>query len=774
MLVLVCLIYGARKTIYLCLEEIMFICFFKYTLLLITFTVKWLRLVLFTVFLMYFIEGSSFARNTSISGQVIDAETETPLVDVHVSLLRDREGTSLFRTGRPGQFRFDEIAPGTYTLRFERAGYETSAQEIIVETDPMTMTVKLERNPLQLGEVVVTPGAEEHAHFEKTTDLNLSAQELDQQMGATIAETLSGEVGVAQRTMGRATARPVIRGMGGDRLLILEDGGRTGDKSASSADHAVAIDPTTATNIEITRGPASLIYGSGTLGGVVNVKREIIPQTLPHRPTVNFTFQGESVNSGLTGTTGLTIPIGDLAWRLELNRRGTDDTHTPIGILENTALSQTNFATGISMVKDWGHVGISGGSYRSDYGVPGSPEGHIHGVTINLDRQRYEGDFEYGFQQSFFEKLKLHSTYTRYQHQEIESNNRLGVEFGVLTTNVSALAYMRGDAVAGIWGEYRDHATGGFYWTPHTREMSLAGFYLKQKRLNDNLTLQGAIRYDVRRVEPFKEGIVTRAGTVEQRDFGGISSAVSGIYHWNDHLENGITLMKTFRTPGIEELFSDGPHLAVYSYEIGNAELGSEDGFGTEAFLRYAAKRMKINLTVFRNQIYGYLIQANTGEKEWGSGAAGWLWIYQYQGQNTILEGAEFSAEVEIMPRFQAQASMSYVRGTLADSEFSLERIPPLNGAVALRYVTQPLNLHFTARISDDQHRLGEFEEATDGYIVYDAGIQLSFPAWHLQHQTVFTIKNIFDTEYRQHLSRIKSVMPEPGRNVKLLYRLIF
>ena len=737
-------------------------------------TVKWLSFVLFAIFLIHAVESTSSARSSSISGAVIDAETGTPLVDVHVSLLRTAEGTSLFRTGRTGQFRFDEIASGTYTLRLERVGYETLDQEIVVNAEPITMTVELKHNPLELGEVVVTPGDEEHAHFEKTTDLNLSAQELNQKMGATIAETLSEEVGIAQRTMGRATARPVIRGMGGDRLLILEDGGRTGDKSASSADHAVAIDPTTATNIEITRGPASLIYGSSALGGVINVKRETIPQTLPNRPTMNLTFQGESVNSGLTGTTGFTIPIGDLAWRLELNRRHTDDTHTPIGILENTSLSQTNFATGISMVKDWGHFGISGGSYRSDYGIPGSPGGHIQGVTINLDRQRYEADFEYGFQQSFLEKLKLHSTYTRYQHQEFESNNLLGVEFGVLTTNVSALAYMRGDAVAGVWGEYRDHATGGFYWTPHTREMSLAGFYLKQKRLNDNLTLQGAIRYDVRRVEPFKEGIVTRAGTVEQRDFGGVSSAVSGIYHWDDHLENGVTLMKTFRTPGIEELFSDGPHLAVYSYEIGNAELGSEDGFGTEAFLRYAAKRMKINLTVFRNQIYGYLIQANTGEKEWGSGAAGWLWIYQYQGRNAILEGAEFSTEVEIIPRFQAEVGMSYVRGTLADSEFSLERIPPLNGAVTLRYVTQPLNLHFTARISDGQQQLGEFEEPTDGYIVYDAGFQFSFPWWQLQQQAVVTVENIFDTEYRQHLSRIKAVMPEPGRNIKLLYRLIF
>ena len=735
---------------------------------------KRLIFCLFTILLTHNVDGVSLSRPVSVSGQVIDAEAETPLVDVHVSLLRKAEGASVFQTDRTGQFRFDGIAVGTYTLRFNRVGYETLDQEIVVKADSTTMAVKLKRSPLQLGEIVVTPGDEEHAHFEKTTDLNLSAQQLDQQMGVTIAETLSGEVGLAQRTMGRATARPVIRGMGGNRLLILENGGRTGDKSASSADHAVAIDPTTATNIEITRGPASLIYGSSTLGGVVNVKRETIPQTLPHRPTMNLTFQSESVNSGLTGTTELTIPIGNLAWRLELNRRHTDDTHTPIGILENTSLSQTNFATGISMVKDWGHIGISGGNYRSDYGIPGSPEGHIQGVTIDLDRQRYEGNFEYRFQQSFLEKLKLHSTYTRYQHQEIESNSTLGVEFGLLTYNASALAYLHGDAVAGVWGEYRDHATGGFYWTPHTREMSLAGFYFKQKRLNASFTLQGAIRYNIRRVEPFVEGAVIRAGTVQRRDFGGMSSAVSSIYHWNDNLGTGATLMKTFRTPGIEELFSDGPHLAAYSYEIGNAELGSEDGFGTEAFLRYAAERVKLNLTVFRNQIYSYLIPTNTGEKEWGSGAAGWLWIYQYRGQEVILDGAEFSIDTEIVPRFQAQVRMSYVKGTLTTSGSPLEHIPPLNGKVALRYVTQPLNFHFTARFSDDQHRLGEFEEATDGYIVYDVGLQLAFPMWRLQHQMVVAVENIFDTEYRQHLSRIKSVMPEPGRNVKFLYRLNF
>ena len=551
------------------------------------------------------------------------------------------------------------------------------------------LTVSMEGNVVELEEILVTPDDDALAKLEKTTDLVLSEGQLDGKMGATIADTLSDEVGVAQRSMGRAVARPVIRGMGGDRLLILEDGERTGDKSASAADHAVAIDPSTAKNIKVIRGPASLIYGSNTLGGVIDVKRETIPQTLPHHPTVDVKFQSESVNSGITATTGVTVPIGDTAWRLAWNHRNADDTHTPVGVLENTSLSTINFSGGASLVKDWGHVGISGGRYRSDYGIPGSPEGHISGVNIELDRQRYEGNLEYAFSDSFLEKLRFHSTHTRYQHQEFESNNTLGVEFNALTTNVSALAHLDDDAIAGVWSEYRDHSTGGFYWTPHTREISIAGFYFNQRKVSA-FTLQGAVRYDFKRVEPFKTGTVTKAGTVRRRNFGGVSGAVSSIYQWTGDLKAGATMMKTFRAPGIEELFSDGPHLAAYSYEIGNSELGTENGWGTEAFLRYSRNRVRVNLAIFSNQIYGYLIPANTGEKEWGSGAAGWLWIYQYRGLDAVLDGAELSVDVEIVPRVHAQARMSHVRGTLKDSDLPIERIPPLSGKVALRHVTEP------------------------------------------------------------------------------------
>ena len=713
---------------------------------------------------------SAQVTTRSLEGEVIDARSRVRLVGVTVHIVElEKSG----QTGTNGQFKFDAVPEGQQTLQVMKVGYQRFERVVAVNASTAYIQIELETLPFQLGTIRIYGSNRNLSQFEETTDLALGETELQSRLGMTLANTLADETGISQRTMGKAVARPVIRGLGGDRLLILENGERTGDKSASSADHAVSIDPTTAEGIEITRGPASLLYGSSTLGGVINVKSNNIPQVRPERLDMHLTFQGESVNSGLAGTTGFTVPIGDFAGKLEWNRRLASDTQTPIGVLENTALSNVNFSTGAALIKPWGFIGASGSSYRSDYGIPGSPEGHISGVNIALDRQRYEGQMEYRFNTAMLEKVKLQTAYTRYRHQELESSGTLGVEFGLLTYNVSAMAHVLENAIVGVWSEYRDHATGGFYWTPHTREFAFAGFYLNQHNF-DKFTLQGAIRYDVRRSEPFRAGTVIRAGTVQRRDFNGVSGATSGIYHWTDRLSTGATLMKTFRPPGIEELFSDGPHLAVYSYEIGNAELEPENGYGTELFAKYTDDRFKLNLALFRNQIQNYLIPTNTGEKEWGSGAAGWLWIYQYMGRDVVMDGVEVQIGGEVLPQVYLQLSMSYVNGTIETSRQPLERIPPLNGKFVFSYTPSPFHFHVTSRFSGSQTRLGKFEEPTDGYLVYDIGGYLNFSWWQLGNMVVFEVENIFDTAYREHLSRIKSVMPEPGRNVKFLYKLNF
>ncbi len=705
-----------------------------------------------------------------LRGEVIDEQNRIRLSGVTVRII-GVEKTA--HTDKDGQFKIDAVPKGKHTLQLTKVNYLLYEQVVDLNDTTPYLQIEIRSEAEQLDTVTVLGSRQFLDRYKKMSDITLDEIELDRRMGMTLAQTLSDQLGISQRSMGSAVARPVIRGLGGDRLLILEDGERSGDKSSSSADHAVAIDPTSAKGVEITRGPASLIYGSSTLGGVINVKRTSIPDYLPKRPTMRLTFQTESVNTGLTGTTGLMVPVRDFVGNIEWNRRLASDVQTPVGVLENTGLSNLNYSIGTSLIKPWGFIGISGGSYQSDYGIPGSPEGHIQGVNITLDRQRYDGIFEYRFNKDWFDKIKVRTTYTRYVHQELESNGVLGVEFGVLTYNFSMMAYLFDNMIAGVWGEYRDHATGGFYWTPHTREFAVAGYYLNQQEI-DRLTLQSAIRYDFRRAEPFHPGTVIQAGTVEKRDFGGIAGAVSGIYHWYDNLSTGTTIMKSYRTPGIEELFSDGPHLAVYSYEIGNAKLEAENGFGGELYAEYTSNRFNLNVTLFQNHIYGYLKPTNTGEKEWGSGAAGWLWIYQYNGQDVVMKGIETSLETEVLPNFNVQITMSYVNGTIGNDEKPLERIPPLNGRLALNYTLSPFHFHLTSKYSASQTRLGEFEEPTDEYIVHNAGFYFNFMLWQLENLIVFEVENILNTSYRNHLSRIKSVIPEPGRNIKLLYKLNF
>lgn len=705
-----------------------------------------------------------------LQGEVIDSQSRTRVADVKIQVVGENKTTY---TDSEGQFQFIDMSEGEYILEFTKEKYKTLEQEVKVNASTPYLQIEFKNKILLLKTINVYDSIIHHDQFMKTTDIVMHGADIEKQIGMTIGQTLSKEVGISQRTMGRAVSRPVIRGLGGDRLLILENGERTGDKSASSADHAVAIDPTSVEGIEITRGPASLIYGSSTLGGVINVKNNNIPNFIPERVVTKLMLQGESVNSGLTTTTGLMLPIENFVANIDWNRRSASNTHTPLGILENTQLSNYNYSTGMSVVRPWGYIGTSARQYNSEYGVPGSPEGHIDGVDVLLNRRRYDAHMELNLNCHWINSLKIQGTYTRYIHQEIESNESLGVEFGVLTYNFSAMAYLFENMVAGLWGEYRDHATGGFYWTPHTREYALAGYYMNQTEI-DRFTLQGSLRYDIRRAEPFDPGVVIRAGTVKRTDFGGLSMGVSGIYDLLNNLDVGITIMRTFRAPGIEELFSDGPHLAVYSYEIGNAELDSENGFGGEIFTEYSNSRMKLKLALYQNHIFGYLIPTNTGKKEWGSGSAGWLWIYQYTGTDVQMNGVEIQFQVDLFPQFTIHSDMSYVIGEYEKTGLPLDRIPPLNGKFVLNYDLSPFDIHITSRFSASQNRIGEYETPTDGYIVHDAGVYLIFPYWQLENLLVFEIENLLNTTYYDHLSRVKSIIPESGRNVKLLYKLNF
>ena len=702
-----------------------------------------------------------------IQGRVVDAATHGPVAWAHITL------SELHKAGMAdsaGRFTISRLPAGRATLHVSRVGYHDASTTLMLgENDTVQVVIELTESVVGTQEIIVEGDHDRSGG----PAVELSGSALRERLGGTIAETLVREPGLDQRTMGAAPARPVMRGLGGDRLLLLEDGERTGDLSAASADHAVVLDPLTAQSIEVIRGPGALLYGSNTLGGVINVQREYIPAMITDHIHGSATARLESVNGGYAGAADIAIPLGTIALRSDAGFRRGFDISTPAGNLRNTGVRTANGSVGASYVQPWGFLGAAGSYYETRYGIPGGFVGaHPNGVSIALNRWHSELRADIHSPLGGVERFELHGTFSRYYHAEYESNGSLGMDFGVLAYNASAIAHTDSlgalhSGSVGVWGEYRDYATGGLSFTPHTREYTAAVFGYQRADIGA-LSLQASLRFDAKSVQP--EEKISRIGTVSRRDFADVSGAVAASWAVDSSLSLGFTLMRTFRAPGVEELYTEGPHLAAYTYETGNPALEKETGFGVELSAQYTAERTSLSLALFRNALSGYIYPHNTGDTNYRV----LLPVYRFTGGEALMFGGELTGEWRITNALTAGMTASYVYGELADSRRPLPMMPPLQGSLRLRYSTGGFSATASLHAASGQHRLGEFEEPTAGYAVLNLLADYSFATDVLLHTFTLSVDNAANTEYRRHLSRVKSIMPEPGRNLRLLYRLYF
>ncbi len=678
-----------------------------------------------------------------------------------------------------GHFFFAHVPPGEHVLQSLHVGYPGARFAVeIVAGDTTHVDLVVGHESLLLEEILVEGEHPSPVSPLQTPEVVFSGSKLRQNLSRTIAETIDYEPGIAQRSMGPAPARPVLRGLGGDRLLVIEDGERTGDLSGTSSDHAVAIEPMTTERIEVVRGPRTLLYGSNALAGVVNVVRGYVPAVRPDGLRGSVTYQGESVNRGLAGGLTLEQALGPLALRFDSSLRHADDIATPHGVLANTDIRTGNASVGLSLVRPWGHVGASGSLYNSDYGIPPDPEsGHPGGVSIDLQRQHLEGRGEILTGPDWLQRLELHHSFSRYQHGEFEANGDLGLEFGVLTHNSGALAHLErigplANGAVGLWYEYRNYAAAGLDFTPPAEEYAGALFTYQEWEYGP-WAANAAWRVDARRVEPRAERDSRRVGRIETRDFAGMSAGLSNHYRANSTLTLGTTLMRTFRAPGIEELFSEGPHLAAYSYEVGNGSLGSERGLGLELFVNYHREEGHVHLAVFRNAINGYIFSQNSGERSLRRAD---LFLYRTVGEPVRMYGAEANFAWHLAAPWKIAGSLSYVRGHLMDrGDEPLPRMPPLQGYMGLTCEpTEALSATLDLRVAADQNQIGEFEEPTEGYVVLDLASQYYAQWGGRLHTFALTLENATDAVYRNHLNRVKEILPEPGRNLRLLHKIFF
>jgi len=726
-----------------------------------------------------------------VRGVVRDSASGTPLAAAVVRLVAlHRE----VRTHEDGRFELGLVPAGEHALVVQRIGYRAERRMIRVASAPVTLEIVLAEAPMQVAATVVTGQISERGAADALSTTSVLADAaLDRRLDGTIGATVAGLPGVSVGRMGPATARPVVRGMGGDRVLILEDGMRPGDLSSSSMDHGVAIEALTAERVEVVRGPMSLLYGSSALGGVVNVIREEIPTTVVDHLHGTFISQLSSGNTGVTSGAVLEAPLGALAVRVEGSARRDGDVRTPVGVLANTGATALNGGLAASLVRPWGYVGVSYRVYDNAYGLPGGFVGaHPGGVDIEMRRHTVRADADWHGDVGIVESARATLTFTDYRHDEVTGSGSVSTRFAQLMTVGEAVLRHRPVAggITGAWGlrmQYRDVALSGALRTPSTADWSAGLFAVEEVQLG-RTHAQAGVRYDLGRFIPLEEADVVVGGVAtpaEPRTFGSLSASVGVLRELGGGFRIGSNLSRSFRTPDFNELYSDGPHLAAYSYDVGNPRLGQEVGVGVEAFVRLERERVRAEVAAFSNGMRGYIFARNVGEL----GRQGERWKFQYVNEDARLSGAEADLSWTLREHLVLDATASLVHGTIAgtrdtipgigeepdriESRF-LPFIPPLNGRIGLRHETAAWSAGGAVRWAGTQERLGDFETRTAGYAALDLSVGRRFLLRGRLHALTLRIDNALDAEIRDHLSRTKLIIPDMGRNVALLYRVQF
>jgi iron complex outermembrane receptor protein len=706
-------------------------------------------------------------------------------------------------TAADGAFRFAAVPPGHYLVRAESPiGHGVAHAEVGVgETVTVAITLELEIR----DEVVVSAAADPRSQLEVVQPTTvLLGEELDLRREATLGATLDEQPGVSSTSFGPGASRPVIRGLGGDRIRVLTGGLGSADASNTSPDHAVSIDPLSAERVEVLRGPATLLYGSSAVGGVVNVLDGRIPDYLPE--------EGVSGRAEIAGGTvadersgGVSLDgrgAGRLAWHADYLRRKTGDVEIPgfaeadhddaaheegehedeeeaFGVLPNSALDSESAAVGASWVTERGFFGVSASGLDSFYGVPGhahEEEGAGEGaedeeeVRIDLRQRRFDFRGETVARFGPFRGAKVRLGVADYEHRELE-----GGEVGTRFTNdswegrvelVQRTAETGVGALTGSLGLQASRsdfvAAGEEAFVPPSVS-DTAALFAFEEIARGPLRLQVGLRWETSEVDP--------AGALPERSFDGLSGSAGLVWELRDDVSLTASLSSTERLPTANELFADGPHAATRTFEIGDSDLDVEDSLGFDVTLKAARDRFRGEVAAFVNRFDGFIFESFTGEVRDG------LEVVRFVQADAEFTGVEADTSFVLFERDDRHLDLlvrgDWVRAELADGS-PLPRIPPVRASLGLSYHQDRWRGLVEARRVEEQDRVAANETPTGGHTLLNAMLGYRFFTDRLVTDLILRGTNLTDEEARNHVSLLKDEVPLPGRDLSLILRVSF
>ena len=726
---------------------------------------------------------------TALRGRLLNSVSGMAVAGATVRLEELRRDTV---TAADGTFVFDGVPSGSYHLSVRTEGYSSRRTEVVVPTTTVSIDVPVDPE-LHYHEVIsVSP--EPRSQFEAYQPTSvLVGQELDKQLQMSLGATLENQPGVAVRSFGPAPSRPVIRGLDGDRVQILQDGQRMGDLSSQSGDHGVAVNPAAAQRIEVVRGPATLLYGANAIGGLVNVITEDIPTRAVNGTSGTGTLDLGTAADEAGGAMDVRAGNGRFAVHAGAGGRRSDDVATPDGDLVNSQ-SRNGFVNfGAAWTGSRGYLGGSYGYEDTKYGIPVVEEGSLqltprrHNITFRGSAQDLPGAFE-----SFRTTLAIR----RYKHEELEGEE-VGTAFTNDTTDLEVLGshrvFGRLKGTVGGWLQGRAFDAVGAEALSPAVDQNATALFAYEELTWPHVTVQLGGRFDHASYSPFEE---------DERRFTTGSASAGVLFRpaaAREALTVVVSLARAARYPALEELFYYGPHPGNFAFEIGNPALKPEHALGFDGGLRWRSARASGEVTYFRNDIRDYVfrnpltneefearedefaerfpgrgIGADEGHRENGDHDHGEFPFVEYVSADSVLQGIEAHSDFQLTAELAAELGLDYVRGRLNDTGDPLPRMPPFRFRGGLRYAVNAFQAGGDVTFTAKQDRVFGAEQPTDGYQLLRLFGAYSFGSGRRVSTITVRLDNATNELYRNHLSYLKDLAPEMGRNFKVLYNVKF
>ncbi|HJE53951.1 MAG TPA: zinc piracy TonB-dependent receptor ZnuD [Acinetobacter pseudolwoffii] len=627
----------------------------------------------------------------------------------------------------------------------------------------------------------------------------------------TIGDALADELGVYSNQFGSGASRPVIRGQDGPRVKVLQHASETADVSTLSPDHAVTVDPILAKQVEVIRGPSTLLYGAGTVGGLVNVTDQKIPTQMPEdglEGTVGLRYNSGSDEK--LASAGVTAGIGEnFALRVEGSKRKANDYIAPDYFHEhddelekerrvgNTFAEGQTVNIGGSWIHDRGFVGLSYSNRQDQYGLPGHSHeyhgcvlhgDHFHGCPtpdpdapaheehggpwVDLKSERYEVRTELEQPFAGVEKLRAHASITDYEHNELEESEVIsnfkskgydgrlelvhvpvaGWE-GVIGTQISQqkinLAASEHDHHEdGDEDDEEHHVHGSGVVMPDTKTDKFSLFALEHKQLGDVHVELGA-RVDHQKVKVDSD----------QKDYSGTGVSASAAANWEFAPNYKLSVVGSHqqRLPLAQELYADGLHFATNTYELGNPDLDKETSNNLELGLHYEGDKLDYHVHVYHNWFDDYIYGETVAQK-------GNLRGVQYTQDKARFYGTEAQAGYQINDMYKLSVFGDYVRGKI-EAE-NAPRIPAgrLGSKVEADFADGWSGLAEYYHVFN-QDKIASYEEETQGYNMVNLGLSYTNTlADNNAYRVYFKANNLLDDQVYSHTSFLSNI-PQVGRN---------